>query len=211
MKLTSKDLEYIISESTKKIVEAHNNNHKKGYKDDFGKMKNPKMNKPIGKFNYMNYNDEMDESVNEAHGSKSHNMPKDKNAAIRKGNRDAEKDIYGDGFKSKNKIHNPKGYSRKNNKISYDDMLDDDMIDEAISKTLKEFNIPNKPSTEYVGNDLNYESIFNQAVSAIQNMQENGEEISWHNVAKNIGFRLETLNDEDMELLHDAIEDAMAE
>ena len=205
MKLTSKDLEYIVTECTKRIVEAHGQKSKKSFKDDFGKMKNPKMNKPIGKFNYSNYKDDMDESVNEAHGVKKHNMPKDKNAAMRKGNREAERDIYGDGFKSKNKIHNPKGYSRKNNKVSIDDM-----IDEAVSKTLKEFIMPNEPSTDYEGNDLDFNSIVDQAVSVIVRMEENGEEISWSEVARNMGFRLETLNEEDMELLHDAIEHAMA-
>jgi len=82
MKLTESDVNYIVMEATKKIVEAH--------------------------------------------GSKKHNTPKDKYAAQRKGNRDAEKDIYGDGFKAKEKIHNIKAYSRKNNKINVNDIEDSD-------------------------------------------------------------------------------------
>lgn len=82
MKLTESDMNYIVMETTKKILEAH--------------------------------------------GSKKHNIPKDKYAAQRKGNRDAEKDIYGDGFKSKDKIHNTKAYSRKNNKINVNDIEDSD-------------------------------------------------------------------------------------
>ena len=54
--------------------------------------------------------------VNEVHGVKKHNAPKDKRAAERKGNRDADREMYGDGFKPKSKIHNVKSYNRKDNK-----------------------------------------------------------------------------------------------
>jgi hypothetical protein len=64
---------------------------------------------------------------------------------------------------------------------------------------------------DYSGNDLNYDSIKMQADSCIANMISNGEEISWKEVAKNMGFRLETLNYDDLELMKSAIEDAMLE
>ena len=88
--------------------------------------------------------------------------------------------------------------------------INEDIIYKSVKKTINEFIMPNNPSTDYEGNDLNFDSIVDQAVSVIYNMEQNGEEIKWVNVAKNMGFRLETLNSEDMELLHDAIEHAMA-
>ena len=63
------------------------------------------------------------ESVNEAHGVKKHNSPKNTLSAIRKGNRDAEKEIYGDGFKSKKKLHKTgKTFDRKNNKVDINNL-----------------------------------------------------------------------------------------
>ena len=60
------------------------------------------------------------ESVNEEHGNKKHKSPKNTLSAIRKGNRDAEREIYGDGFKSGKKIHKTgKAFDRKNNKVRY--------------------------------------------------------------------------------------------
>ena len=84
------------------------------------------------------------------------------------------------------------------------------MVSEATMKILNEFKMPVQPSTDYEGNDLSEESIIEQAVSTIYKMEQNGEAITWEAVAENMGFRLETLNEADMELLHDAIEHAMA-
>jgi len=73
------------------------------------------------------------ESVNEAHGVKKHNSPKDTLSAIRKGNRDAEKEIYGDGFKPKKKLHKAKSdYNRKDNKIDINDI--DKFKNESVNK-----------------------------------------------------------------------------
>lgn len=69
----------------------------------------------------------------------------------------------------------------------------------------------NEALNDYEGNDLDYQSISDQAFSVITRMMESGMSISWRNVARQMGFRLETLNGEDMELLKDAIEDAMYE
>lgn len=90
-----------------------------------------------------------------------------------------------------------------------DESVNKNIISKAVRSTLKEFVNPNIPSTDYEGNDLNFDSIVDNAVSVIYRMEQNGEDIRWADVARNMGFRLETLNQEDMELLHDAIEYAM--
>lgn len=69
----------------------------------------------------------------------------------------------------------------------------------------------NEALDDYKGNDLNYDSICDQAFSVIIRMMEDGKPISWRNVAKQMGFKLETLNGDDMELLKDAIDDTMYE
>lgn len=84
-------------------------------------------------YNMMNECGILAESVNEAHGVKKHNSPKDTLSAIRKGNRDAEKEIYGDGFKSKKKLHKAKSdYNRKDNKIDINDI--DKFKNESVNK-----------------------------------------------------------------------------
>lgn len=101
--------------------------------------------------------------------------------------------------------------NKDNNSETENEMnVNEDIIYKSVKKAINEFVMPNNPSTDYEGNDLNFDNIVDQAVSVIYNMEQNGEEIKWVNVAKNMGFRLETLNSEDMELLHDAIEHAMA-
>ena len=63
------------------------------------------------------------ESVNEEHGNKKHKSPKNTLSAIRKGSRDAEREIYGDGFKSTKKIHKTgKTFDRKNNKVDINNL-----------------------------------------------------------------------------------------
>ena len=57
--------------------------------------------------------------VNESHGKKKHNAPKDALAAMRKGNREADQEIFGGGFRQTKKVHKAKNdYSRKNNKVN---------------------------------------------------------------------------------------------
>ena len=57
--------------------------------------------------------------ANESHGKKKHNVPKDALAAMRKGNREADQEIFGDGFHQTKKVHKAKNdYSRKNNKVN---------------------------------------------------------------------------------------------
>ena len=86
-------------------------------------------------------------SLDESHGNKKHNGPKDKFAAMRKGNRDAERDMFGDGFKAKDRIHNAKGYDRREGKrvqYAYDEMdenvvrLNGEDIRNMIKENLKE-------------------------------------------------------------------------
>lgn len=70
------------------------------------------------------------ESVNESHGQKKHNSPKDALSAVRKGNREAERDIYGDGFKSKTKLHktSKKDKKIKINKDNYGEFIDENHV-----------------------------------------------------------------------------------
>lgn len=77
------------------------------------------------------------------------------------------------------------------------------MIAESLKRTLNEW------SDDYEGNDLDYESIKMQAEDIIYKMQQQGMPISWRSVAENMGFRLNTLNGEDLELLKDTIEEVM--
>lgn len=79
------------------------------------------------------------------------------------------------------------------------------MISESVKRVLREMD------NDYEGNDLDYDSIQMQAMSVIPRMHQNGQDVSWRSVAEEMGFRLETLNGEDMELLKDAIEDTMME
>ena len=79
------------------------------------------------------------------------------------------------------------------------------MISESVRRILREMD------NDYEGNDLDYDSIQMQAMSVIPRMHQNGQDVSWRSVAEEMGFRLETLNGEDMELLKDAIEDTMME
>lgn len=75
---------------------------------------------------------------------KRHNGPKNLEKANRKGNRDAERDIYGDGFKSKNKIHKANnGYNRKDNKVDIRSLSESQLkkiISESILKVLGKIN-----------------------------------------------------------------------
>ena len=79
----------------------------------------------------------------------------------------------------------------------------------VISKSVKR--VLREADNDYEGNDLDYDSIKMQAMSIIPRMHQNGQVVSWRAVAKEMGFRLETLNGEDMELLKDAIEETMME
>ena len=74
-------------------------------------------------YNMMNEAGILTESVNEEHGNKKHKSPKNALNAVRKGNRDAEREIYGDGFRPGKKIHKAKtDYSRKSNKVDINNL-----------------------------------------------------------------------------------------
>lgn len=108
--------------------------------------------------------------ITEVHGVKKHNAPKDKRAAERKGNRDAEKDMFGDGFKSKNKVHKTNNYNRRDNKkvsIEDNDMNESknivrlseselkNMVQESVKRIVKEsyMDIPDANKTFDSDND----------------------------------------------------------
>lgn len=72
--------------------------------------------------------------VNESHGKKKHNAPKDALAAMRKGNREADQEKFGDGFRQAKKIHKAKNdYSRKNNKANVN-TIDKFMENESVNR-----------------------------------------------------------------------------
>ena len=75
------------------------------------------------------------------------------------------------------------------------------MINDAVRKVLRE-------NAEY-DNDLDYDRIFDAASHFIANNPN--VPLKWRLIAKALGFRMDTIGQNDMELLKDAIEDAMAE
>ena len=114
MKLTIDDLNYIVSECAKRIV-------------------------------------------NEAHGVKKHNSPKDALCAMRKGNREAERDIFGDGFHSKSKLHRTSKKDKlSKQKINVNNF--DKYIDEAIDNTVN----PYKTIYEKIYSEIDY--LYNEGI-----------------------------------------------
>ena len=57
--------------------------------------------------------------------------------------------------------------------------------------------------------DLEYDKVFDDAYHYI--MANNPKVMSWRGIADALGYRLETIGQNDMETLKDAIQDAMAE
>ena len=79
----------------------------------------------------------------------------------------------------------------------------DDIVRESINRVLKE-------NADYEGMDLiDQDSLIMQAEDAIYRLNDRGEDYGWMQVAEEMGFRLETLNGDDIENLRDAIEFAM--
>lgn len=77
------------------------------------------------------------------------------------------------------------------------------IIKESVKRVLKE-------NADYKGMDLiNQDSLIMQAEDAIYRLNDRGEDYGWRQVAEEMGFRLETLNSDDIENLRDAIELAM--
>lgn len=89
------------------------------------------------------------------------------------------------------------------------DYLSEGKLNSIVSKSLRK--VLKEWADDYEGNDLDYETIKMEAEDAIFKMQEQGQIMSWRIVAENMGFRLDTLNGEDMELLKDTIEEVMME
>lgn len=58
-------------------------------------------------------------------------------------------------------------------------------------------------------NDLNYENVYDSALDYITKYKPGVQ--SWREIASAIGYRMNTIGPNDMELLKDAIEDAMME
>ena len=117
--------------------------------------------------------------VNESHGKKKHNAPKDALAAMRKGNREADQEIFGVGFRQTKKVHKAKNdYSRKNNKVnvntidkfreneSVDRISMNDMrymVTECVKRILKEmYNINDNPYPENENKNMIYQLAYGE-------------------------------------------------
>ena len=117
--------------------------------------------------------------VNESHGKKKHNAPKDTLAAMRKGNREADQEIFGGGFRQTKKVHKAKNdYSRKNNKVnvntidkfreneSVDRISMNDMcymVTECVKRILKEmYNINDNPYPENESKNMIYQLAYGE-------------------------------------------------
>lgn len=91
-------------------------------------------NDTIKKDNKENSENNMAVDINEAHGQKKHNGPKNAMAAMRKGNREADQEMYGGGFRQTKKVHKAKNdYDRKGNKIDVNN-IDKFREDESVNK-----------------------------------------------------------------------------
>lgn len=78
------------------------------------------------------------------------------------------------------------------------------IVRESINRVLKE-------NADYEGMDLtDQDSLIMQAEDAIYRLESRGEDYGWRQVAEEMGFRINTLNGDDIENLRDAIELAMA-
>ena len=86
------------------------------------------------KNNKENSENNMAVNINEAHGQKKHNGPKNAMAAMRKGNREADQEMYGGGFRQTKKVHKAKNdYDRKGNKIDVNN-IDKFREDESVNR-----------------------------------------------------------------------------
>lgn len=86
------------------------------------------------KDNKENSENNMAIDINEAHGQKKHNGPKNAMAAMRKGNREADQEMYGGGFRQTKKVHKAKNdYDRKGNKIDVNN-IDKFREDESVNR-----------------------------------------------------------------------------
>lgn len=99
-------------------------------------------------------------------------------------------------------------YKRIGNPSQYDTyMSESSNLNRIISKSIRK--VLREQANDYEGNDLDYETIKMEAEDAVYKMQKEGQMLSWRSVAEYMGFRLETLNGDDLELLKDTIEEVM--
>ena len=133
-------------------------------------------------YNMMNECGILAESVNEEHGNKKHKSPKNTLSAIRKGNRDADKEIYGDGFKANKKIHKTgKTFDRKNNKVD-------------INNLDKYQNESKKKSFALTENDIKH--MVYESVKNLMKEDVDGNELIGNLFGKKLGDMLHNENDE---------------
>lgn len=80
----------------------------------------------------------------------------------------------------------------------------------VVKEILNELVLPVEPSMAYEGNKLNYDEIYTKAEKYIIGMVESNKVVyDWAWIAKKIGYKLQTLNEDDIRLINNAIENAI--
>ena len=80
----------------------------------------------------------------------------------------------------------------------------------VVKEILNELVLPVEPSMAYEGNKLNYSEIYNKAKEYVIGMVESNKVVyDWAWIAKKIGYKLQTLNEDDIRLINNAIENAI--
>lgn len=80
----------------------------------------------------------------------------------------------------------------------------------VVKEILNELVLPVEPSMAYEGNRLKYSEIYAKAVKYIIGMVESNKVVyDWAWIAKKIGYKLQTLNEDDIRLINNAIENAI--
>lgn len=86
------------------------------------------------------------------------------------------------------------------------------MIAKSVKKVLKEHFAPEGGYSDYEGQDMSYESIYEEAQFFLDKARKEGVNIQdATSLAEYMGYKPNSFNEADWETVHDAIEDAMAE
>lgn len=96
-----------------------------------------------------------------------------------------------------------------NNKLTLNETELKDLISEITLNVLKEFIGPENGYADYKYNDMNYQNVYEEAEYFLA---KNGEKIhSVKELIKMLGYRFESFNESDAEIVYDACEQAFTE
>ena len=113
-----------------------------------------------------------------------------------------------DNITSESKTH--KNMNKKIIKINESQLRN--MVSESVKKVLKEHFAPEGGYSDYEGQDMSYESIYEEAQFFLDKARKEGVNIQdATSLAEYMGYKPNSFNETDWETVHDAIEDAMAE